>query len=150
MIAVILATVMEAIEQFGSSFGADVLLLLFLFGTVFLDVILNFVGMIKIRQITAGNIVEGILKLPLYCLYLFLVGVISISLQHSIQIALPIMNVFVAYLVTSEAFSIILRLREMGVKVPALLVTLVTEIRQKVEERFDKKVQAVQNDDNKS
>lgn len=138
MLAVVLTVAAQVIEQFCSSFGADTLLLLFLLGLVFVDLILGFVAMLKTRNITAGGILQGVLKLPLYCLYLFLVGVVSISLEHSVQIGLPILNTFIGYLIACEVFSIVLCLKGMGVEVPYLLVYMATELRDRVEAKFKK------------
>lgn len=133
MLSIILTVIAQSIEQFGFSFGADTLLLLFLLGLVFVDMALGFVTMLKTRSITFGGILQVALKLPLYCLYLFLVGVISTSLEHSIQVGLPILNVFIAYLIACEVFAIILYLKGLGIEVPSALTYLATELRTRLE-----------------
>lgn len=147
MLAIILTVAAQIIEQFGAAFGADTLLLLFLLGLVFIDLMLGFVTMLKTRNITAGGILQGILKLPLYCLYLFLVGVVSTSLEHSVQVGLPILNAFIAYLIACEVFAIVLYLKNLGVEVPGVLIYLATELRDRVEAKW-KKPPAKREEDN--
>lgn len=146
MLAVILTVIFEMIEQFAHTFSADIALLLLLLGVTFLGIGLHFVVLLKTADFRTSAIIEGIFRLPLYCLYLFLVGSIGISVEHSIQVALPILNLFISYMIASEIFSIVSSLRKLGVKVPTLLVFLATDLRNKVENKIGSKMQENQKD----
>lgn len=136
MIGIIYTITAQILEQFSQSFGADSMLLLMLFSLVFLDLALSYMIMLKKRIYSAARIIQIGMKLPLFCLYLFLVGVIAVTLEHSIQFALPLLNLFIAYLAASETVSIVADLGLLNVKVPGLLMVLTTDFKKKIEGRL--------------
>ena len=136
MLAVILSSIAQFLNQFSRTIGADILLLLILIGLVFIDMALGFMTMLKTRNFSYGGILNGIFKLPLYALYLFLIGCIGISIEHSIQVVLPILNLFIAYLIVSEVFIIVVQLQKLQVRVPNLLIFLVGDFKSKFENRL--------------
>lgn len=147
MISIILTVTLEIIEQFCHAFAADTILLLMLIAVTFMSIGLHFIVLIKTKDFRYSMILEGIFRLPLYCLYLFLVGSIGLSIEHSIQIGLPILNLFIAYLISGEAFSIVTYLNKLGVKVPSLLVYITTTMRNRIEKSFGKNNDSKQEED---
>lgn len=135
MLAIIMTTLAQILEQFSASFGADTLLLLLLFSLLFIDIFLSYVTFLK-KGTKVLPIVTTTLKIPLFCLYLFLVGVIAVSLEHSISFALPLLNLFIAYLAASETIVIISDLQNLGVNVPGLLVIMSANFKKKLEDRL--------------
>lgn len=131
-VSVVLVVLGEFLQQFSSTFGADSFLLVLLFILVWFEAILAGITALKTRK-KFSQIITGISKIPLYCLYLFLVGAMSVSIEHSIHFGLPILNLFIAYLVASEVFSIIGFLQGLGFNIPPLLLFITTGIRLKVE-----------------
>lgn len=125
MLSTILTTASQLVEQFGATFGADTFLVLLLFCLVWLDLGLGIVVAVRTGSFTYATVGQGIIKLPIYCLYLFLIGSIGVSIEHSISLTLPLLNLFIAYLTASEVFIIVKQLQILGVKVPPLLLFVV-------------------------
>lgn len=135
MIAVILTVVFEAIQKFCKAFNADIALVLFLLSVTFMGVALHFTVLLKTSNYTTKNVLAGVFRLPLYCLYMFLVGILCLSVEHSINIGVPALNLFIAYLVACESFSIVSSLRDLGVQVPTLLLFLVSDLKNRIERK---------------
>lgn len=133
LLSTILTVWFQAIEQFCSIFGADTLLVLLFFALVWLDLAFGLILIVKKREFTYTAIGRGLIKLPIYCLYLFLVGSVAISIQRSMQISIPLLNLFVSYMVASEAFVIISQLRLLKIYVPPLFLLLVRGVKKKTE-----------------
>lgn len=64
---------------------------------------------------------RGVLKLPTYCLYLLLVGAISISLSRALGVRLPLLDMFCAYLLATDAVSVMGHMIRLGMPVPGTL-----------------------------
>lgn len=122
-----------ALHNFSAAFGADSFLLVLLFALMCADLALGLVWAFVKRKFSREIFVRGVSKYPLYCLYLFLVGAVGAGIDHSINIGLPVLNLFTAYLVASEAFSVVKNLERLGVKIPPLLLFVVNGFRDKVE-----------------
>lgn len=147
MFAIILTVTLEMIEQFCHTFAADIILLLILIAITFVGIGLHFIVLIKTMDFRYSTIIEGIFRLPLYCLYLFLIGAIGISIEHSMQIGLPILNLFISYLIAGEVFTIVTYLKALGVQVPSLLVYITTDIKNRIEGKFGKNKEQKQDKD---
>lgn len=135
MIAVILTVVFEAIQKFCKAFNADIALVLFLLSVTFMGVALHFTVLLKTGDYTTKKMLAGVFRLPLYCLYMFLVGILCLSVEHSMNIGVPALNLFIAYLVACESFTIVSSLRDLGVQVPTLLLFLVSDLKNRIEEK---------------
>lgn len=133
VLASVLAVSIQLLEQFSTTFDADSFLIVLLLSLVLIDCFLAIVNSIKRRTFTFGLAARAALKLPLFCLYLFLVGAIGISIEHSVKVGLPILNIFVAYLIATEAFVIIRYLYVLGVKIPPLLLFLLRSFKDRIE-----------------
>jgi len=64
---------------------------------------------------------RGVLKLPTYCLYLALVGAISISMSRAFGVRLPLLDMFCAYLLATDAVSVMGHMIRLGMPVPRTL-----------------------------
>ena len=87
---------------------------------------------------------HGALKFPAYCLDLLLVGVVNVSLSRSVGMEMPFLNLFVAYLIMTDAVSVIGHMQRLGIPVPALLRRIVLRGRHRVERGLSR---AVEDDD---
>lgn len=125
MLSTLLTAVAWLIEQFGTAFGADSFLTILLFVVIWIELLLGLVLAIKSGRFDCQTMAQGVLKLPLYCLYLFLIASIAVSIEHSVNISLPLLNLFISYLIASEVFIIIRQLHLLGFKVPPLLLFIV-------------------------
>lgn len=135
-----LAVCMRLLEQFCKTFDVDSFLVLLLLTLVLVDLFLGLLISIKRHTSNRHSIVRGVLKLPLFCLYLFLVGAIGISIEHSLGVGLPVLNIFVAYLIATEVFTIIYQLSVLGAKVPPLLLLMVHGFKIKIERFLQAKI----------
>lgn len=84
---------------------------------------------------------RGVLKLPTYCLYLALVGAVSVSLSRSMGISLPLLDMFCAYLLATDAVSVMGHMIRLGLPVPRTLRRVIlrgqAKIKRSVETLFD-------------
>lgn len=140
MLSAILTVISQLAEQFSTAFGADTFLLCLLFILVAVDLTVALFVSIKERDFGVVFGTHGILKFPLYCLYLFLIGAITVSFEHSINIGLPLLNLFIAYLVATQVFIIVRNLEKLNVKIPPLLLFLVHGLKEKMETTIQTKI----------
>ena len=81
---------------------------------------------------------HGALKFPAYCLYLLIVGVVNASLSRSFGgFDMPLLNLFIAYLIITDAVSVIAHMQRLGIPVPDLLRRVLLRSKRKVERRVD-------------
>ena len=73
-------------------------------------------------------------KFPAYCLYLLIVGVVNASLSRSFGgFDMPLLNLFIAYLIITDAVSVIAHMQRLGIPVPDLLRRVLLRSKRKVE-----------------
>lgn len=111
--------------------------LLILLRLMILDLVLGVACAIKNRQWN-GKIflVRGVVKFPLYAVYIFLVG----ALDHLISQLSGFtsgwgIKLFIAYLIVCECYSIVRTISNLGLPVPPLLKYYVRKIRNLVESK---------------
>lgn len=109
----------------------------FLFAIVFLLVAVDFgLGILSAaikKKFSLPIFRRGLSKLPLYVLYIILVGLAAVCMQRSIGYGGGLLNLFLAYLSITEVFSIIKNLERLGVYMPPLLVHIVHGVQSKIE-----------------
>lgn len=111
------------LDTYADTSGGDPFLLTLLLLFMCVNLILGLLRSIYKRSFSARVFVRGVAKYPLYALYVFLVAGISVSMEHALGIqAVLVLNLFVAYLVACESFSIVHNLELLGVRVPPLLL----------------------------
>lgn len=66
---------------------------------------------------------RGLLKWPLYTMYVVLVAVLDITFARLSPVAAPILNIFLGSLIYAEILSILKSMEKLGIRVPPLLLT---------------------------
>lgn len=115
----------------------DMSLLLVLLRLMLVDLVLGVICAIKNRQ-WSGKVflVRGVVKFPLYALYVFLIG----ALDHLISRFSGIDNgwgikLFIAYLIVCECYSILRTVSNLGLPIPPLLQYYIERIKSLVERK---------------
>lgn len=127
------ALIGSCIAGFVSLFGGDALLLWLLVAMLLADFAFGLADALRRRHFRCRMLAHGALKFPAYCLYLLLVGVVNVSLSRSVGMEMPFLNLFVAYLIMTDAVSVIGHMQRLGIPVPALLRRIVLRGRNRVE-----------------
>ena len=84
---------------------------------------------------------HGALKFPAYCLYLLIVGVVNASLSRSFGgFDMPLLNLFIAYLIITDAYPSLPTCSGSASPVPDLLRRVLLRSKRKVERRVDEAV----------
>jgi toxin secretion/phage lysis holin len=121
-------------------FGVDQLLVLCLFWLMIADLALGLFRSFKQKTFSHQILKRGIIKYPLYCTYLLMVGVINIAFSHAFDIGLPLLDIFLAYMIFNEVASMLKHMESMGIKIPPLLKILaiggVNRVEQEVKEKI--------------
>ena len=102
------------------------------------DFVSGVTSAIKRDRFRCRAVQYGVLKIFYYGIYLGVMGLINASLSIAVGMHLPLLDLFVAYLVATDCISILSHLQAMGVPVPPILKA----IAQKVRKATDKKMQA--------
>lgn len=123
------------ITGFVGVFGGDAVLLWFLGAVWVADFALGLLDALQRGHFRCRALARGVLKAPAYCLYLLLVGVVNVSLARSTGMDMPLLNLFVAYLIITDVVSIMAHLQRMGIPVPVLLQRIVIRSRVKIEKK---------------
>ncbi|WP_303951879.1 phage holin family protein [Desulfovibrio piger] len=84
---------------------------------------------------------HGLVRYSCYFFFLLMAVGVDISLRRALGFALPVTDVFMAYLVLTDCASIIGHLVWLGVPVPPLLVVLVTGGRTRLEKTVEEAVE---------
>ncbi|WP_337428108.1 phage holin family protein [Desulfovibrio sp.] len=84
---------------------------------------------------------HGLVRYSCYFFFLLMAVGVDISLRRALGFALPVTDVFMAYLVLTDCASIIGHLVWLGVPVPPLLVVLVTSGRTRLEKTVEDAVE---------
>lgn len=84
---------------------------------------------------------HGLVRYSCYFFFLLMAVGVDISLRRALGFALPVTDVFMAYLVLTDCASIIGHLVWLGVPVPPLLVVLVTGGRTRLEKTVEDAVE---------
>ena len=116
-----------------SLFAGDALLLWLLVSMLIADFAFGLADAVRRRHFRCRMLAHGALKFPAYCLYLLLVGVVNVSLSRSVGLEMPFLNLFVAYLIMTDAVSVIGHMQRLGIPIPALLRRIVLRGRHRVE-----------------
>ena len=117
--------------------GADAYLLWMLAGMLTADFAFGLADAVRRRHFRCRILAHGVLKFPAYCLYLLIVGTVNASLSRSFGIEMPLLNLFVAYLIITDAVSVMAHMQRLGIPVPELLRRLVVRSKRRVEQRVD-------------
>lgn len=107
-------------EHFYSSLlGGDSVVLGILIILLCLDLVLGVVRAVVRGRFMSAILARGVVKYPLYALYILLMSGISIAIERSLGFsAAGMLNTFVLYLISCEAFSVVRNMQRIGFKVP--------------------------------
>lgn len=118
--------------------GGDAYLLWMLAGMLTADFAFGLADAIRRQHFRCRALAHGVLKFPAYCLYLLIVGVVNASLSRSFGgMEMPFLNLFIAYLIITDAVSVLAHMQRLGIPVPDLLRRVVMRSKRRVEQRVD-------------
>ena len=117
--------------------GGDAVLLWCMLALWAVDFALGLSVALKRGRFRCRQLARGVLKIPAYCLYLLLVGMVNVALTRSIGVDVPLLNGFVAYLIITDAVSVMAHMQLLGLPVPHLLQRIIFKSREKIEKTVD-------------
>lgn len=125
-------------EHFYSSLlGGDSVVLGILIILLCLDLVLGIVRAIVKGRFMSAILARGVVKYPLYAMYILLMSGISIAIERSLGFsAAGMLNTFVLYLISCEAFSVVRNLQRIGIKVPNPLFSFLRTLSTTVDTAF--------------
>ena len=88
---------------------------------------------------------RGGLKIPAYCLYIFLVAAVDACTEMALHMSLPILELFLAYLVAQESISVMGHLIRLGLPVPPIVRRILLHGKKKIEKQVDDLLDANEN-----
>jgi toxin secretion/phage lysis holin len=106
-------------------FDIDQVLVICLFWLMLGDLLLGLFQAFKLKTFSPAILKRGIVKYPLFCTYILLVGVVDVAFERALSIMLPLLDIFIAYMIFNEAGSILRHLETLGVRIPPLLKVLI-------------------------
>lgn len=84
---------------------------------------------------------HGALKFLYYMAYIGIVDMVNASLSRSFGgVYMPFLNLFIVYLIITDAVSVIAHMQRLGIPVPDLLRRVLLRSKRKVERRVDEAV----------
>lgn len=114
-------------------FGIDVAMLLCVSILMVIDLWLGLLCAWLVNDVSLGKLRRGAMKFFAYYLSMFLVGLINGYISSSLGIVLPIQNLYVTYLIATEAVSIMGHCSMLGMPFPPLFQKIINGYRDKVE-----------------
>lgn len=115
------AAVSAAVAGCTQFFGGDVVLVWLVCAMWAADLSCGLIEALRRGRFHCRLFARGVLKLPTYCLYLALVGAISISMSRAFGVRLPLLDMFCAYLLATDAVSVMGHMIRLGMPVPRTL-----------------------------
>jgi toxin secretion/phage lysis holin len=106
-------------------FNLDKVLVIGLFWLMIADLAIGLFQAFKLKTYSPKILKRGIIKYPLFCAYILLVGIMDVAFERALGIMLPILDIFMAYMIFNEAGSILRHLEALGCKIPPLLKVLI-------------------------
>lgn len=117
--------------------GGDAVLLWCMLALWLVDFALGLSVALKRGRFRCRRLACGVLKIPAYCLYLLLVGVVNLALTRSIGVDVPLLNGFVAYLIVTDAVSVTKNMQLLGLPIPPPLRRIIVKSKEKIEKTVD-------------
>jgi toxin secretion/phage lysis holin len=123
-------------------FNVDQVLALGLFCLMGADLALGLFQAFKLGTYSPKILKRGVIKYPLFCAYILLVGLIDVAFERALSIMLPVLDIFMAYMIFNEAGSILRHLEALGCAIPPLLKVLVHGGINRLEKEVKEKIEA--------
>lgn len=114
-------------------FGGDAFIMWLLIGVMGADFVFGFAEAARRKHIRCRAMGRGVLKFVYYVSYIGLVGVVNVSLSRSFGIHVPLLDMFMSYLIITDTISVMAHMQRLGIPVPALLQRIVVRSRDKIE-----------------
>ncbi len=121
-----------------SFFDVDERMIAFLCLAVTADFLLGVADAVKRDRFKCRAVEYGLLKIVYYVVYIGTVGLVNVSLSISLGYHLPLLDLFISYLIATDCISITAHLRSMGVPVPPLLVAILKKTKKRAEKNTNK------------
>ena len=118
--------------------GGEPYLWMACFGMLTADLALGLWRAIRTGEFALQIMQRGILKFPSYAIYIILSSVLENTTARAFGIDVPLVDMFLAYLVFTDSVSVLRHLEGMGFDVPPVLKTLAERGRKTVEEKTEK------------
>ena len=118
-----------------SAFGGDVFLWGSCFGMLTADLVLGLWSAFSTGRFSYVILERGIIKFPAYAVYIILASVLQRTVSQAFGAVVPLLDMFLAYLVFTDAISVLRHLKELGLPVPPLLEAIAQRGRKKIEEK---------------
>jgi toxin secretion/phage lysis holin len=118
--------------------GTEEVLFLWLVGMMTADLVFGLWEAFKRRKFSCRMLGRGIMKYPCYCLYIFLVGAVDASFTVSTGYNLPLLELFISYLVATDAVSVMGHMIRCGLPVPRRLRKIILHAQTRVDRAIDK------------
>lgn len=124
-----------------SLFGGDVYLLWMLAVMMVADFAFGVADAARRRHFRCRMLWHGALKFLYYMAYIGIVDMVNASLSRSFGgVYMPFLNLFIVYLIITDAVSVIAHMQRLGIPVPDLLRRVLLRSKRKVERRVDEAV----------
>ena len=124
-----------------SLFGGDVYLLWMLAVMMVADFAFGVADAARRRHFRCWMLWHGALKFLYYMAYIGIVDMVNASLSRSFGgVYMPFLNLFIVYLIITDAVSVIAHMQRLGIPVPDLLRRVLLRSKRKVERRVDEAV----------
>ena len=119
-----------------SFFGRDTRIFFLLCIALAGDFLAGVFSAIKRDRFRCRAVQYGVLKIFYYGIYLGIMGLINSSLSIAVGMQLPLLDLFVAYLVATDCISILSHLQAMGVPVPPILRSIAQKVRKTTDQKM--------------
>lgn len=127
------AAVSAAVAGCTQFFGGDVVLFWLVCAMWGADLSFGLIEAVRRGRFHCRLFARGVLKLPTYCLYLALVGAVSISCSRALGARLPLLDMFCAYLLATDAVSVMGHMIRLGMPVPRTLRRVILRSQAKIQ-----------------
>ena len=126
------------IAAFAAFLSTEQSLIYWLLGMLIADLSFGLIEAISRRKFSCRVLGRGVLKIPCYCFYILLVGAVDISIAVALHIDLPILELFIAYLIATDAVSVTGHMIRIGLPVPKQLRKIILHAQLKAQKELDK------------
>ena len=130
--------VKSVIAAFAAFLSTEQALIYWLLGMLIADLSLGLIEAVSRRKFSCRIFGRGILKIPCYCAYILVVGAVDISMAVALHVDLPILELFIAYLIATDAVSVTGHMIRLGLPVPKQLRKIILHAQLKAEKEIDK------------
>ena len=118
--------------------GGEPYLWMACFGMLTADLALGLWRAIRLGEFDLKVMQRGILKFPSYAIYIILSSVLENTTAQAFGIAVPLVDMFLAYLVFTDSVSVLRHLEGLGFDVPPALKAIAVRGKKRMEEKARK------------